>query len=287
MDVKQPSTYEEQLQKLKERGCIIHNENMAIEILHYVNYYRLTAYFLPFKISQDKYAAGTSFEKVYKIYEFDRKMRSILAPIIEELELMLRTQLAYYHAHKYGPLGYLDPKNYNGYHDHDKFMQHIKKDIKNNRNQPAVKHHLKKYNGKFPIWVIIEYSTMGELSYFYDDLLRSDKKALAKSLLQSIDTNVSSWLMCLTYLRNFCAHYSRLYFFDFPAIPATPKNNPYKLWRKLFDYIYVLKLLCLGRFHWNSSFMNNLKVLIDEYQEYIDLRCIGFPENWYDLLLHS
>lgn len=223
MDVKQPSTYAEQLQKLKKRGCIINNDNRAIKVLHHINYYRFTAYFLPFKIGEDEYAAGTSFKKVYEIYEFDRKIRGILAPVIEELELMLRTQLAYYHAHKYGSLGYLDPKNYNGYHKHDVFLKHIEKDIANNRNQPAVQHHIKKYDGKFPVWVIIEYSTMGELSYFYDDLLREDKKALAKSLFQSTDTNVSSWLMCLTYLRNFCAHYSRLYFFDFPAIPVTPK----------------------------------------------------------------
>ena len=32
--------------------------------------------------------------------------------IIEEIELMLRTQLSYYHAHKYGPLGYKNKNNF-------------------------------------------------------------------------------------------------------------------------------------------------------------------------------
>ena len=279
-----PTTYDVQLQKIKSRGCIISDEKQAIKVLHYINYYRLTAYFLPFKQGNDKYKPGTNFDTVCRIYEFDRKMRNILSPVIEEIELMLRAQLSYYHAHKHGALGYMDPKNFNKRHDHQRFLEHIQQDIHNNKNQPPIQHHIKNYDGKFPLWVIIEYSTIGELSYFYSDMLRKDKKMIAADLFKTTDKNVSSWLMCLTYLRNYCAHYSRLYYFLFPSIPATPEGFPYVLWKKLFDYILVLKFLCQNKKQWENSFLINLQSLIDQYQDSINLRHIGFPKNWLELL---
>ena len=41
-------TIEEQIEILKERGCIISDISFARETLSKVNYYRLTAYLLPF-----------------------------------------------------------------------------------------------------------------------------------------------------------------------------------------------------------------------------------------------
>ncbi|WP_416487470.1 hypothetical protein [Brachyspira hyodysenteriae] len=55
MDIKRPYKYEEQLQKLKDRGCIINDDKKCISILESVNYYRFSAYFLPFKQSNDIY----------------------------------------------------------------------------------------------------------------------------------------------------------------------------------------------------------------------------------------
>ena len=49
MDIKRPYRYEKQLQKLKDRGCVIDNDKKCISILESINYYRFSAYFLPFK----------------------------------------------------------------------------------------------------------------------------------------------------------------------------------------------------------------------------------------------
>jgi len=106
MDIKNPTTFEEQIEKLKSRGCIITDEDYTKQILQHVNYYRLTAYFLPFKTNDNRYKNGTSFECVHRIYEFDRKLRNLIFMIVEEIELTLRTQLSYFHSHKYGALGY-------------------------------------------------------------------------------------------------------------------------------------------------------------------------------------
>lgn len=113
MDVKKHLTIDEQIVLIKSRGCVIEDENLARNILLNINYYRLTSYFLPFKENENKYFDGTSFNKVYRNYLFDRKLRNILSFIIEHIEFSIKTRIAYYHSLYYGPLGYLDKNNYN------------------------------------------------------------------------------------------------------------------------------------------------------------------------------
>lgn len=285
MDVKEPKKFEEQLDKLISRGCIVGDENHALRVLKQVNYYRLTAYFLPFRKSDGTFNERATFNNVFRIYEFDRKLRALLFSVVEEIELMLRTQLSYYHSHKYGALGYLDENNFNpSLHNHTRFSEHIQNSIERNKAQTFVKHHLDNYDGKFPLWVIIELFTMGELSLFYSDMSVPDKKIIAKELFNSTHYNVSTWLRCLTDLRNYCAHYSRLYYNLFPAIPPTPKGFSYTLGKRIFDYILVLKFLYPDPIKWNHSFVIGLSNLIEEYSDCIKLEHIGFPDNWETIL---
>ena len=46
MDLKQPLTYDEQLNKLEAHGMVISDKAKAIDILKRVNYYRFTGYAL-------------------------------------------------------------------------------------------------------------------------------------------------------------------------------------------------------------------------------------------------
>ncbi len=282
--IKPATTYDEQIEKIKSRGCIIDNEQWAKEVLQQINYYRLTAYFLPYKGIDENYAQGTNFSNMYRTYEFDRKLRHLLYSSVEEIEIMLRAQLSYFHAHKYGPLGYKNPDNYNKKHNHAVFSKKVAEDLKQNKNKLAVKHHETHYGGEFPIWVIIELFTVSQLSFFYSDLLRADKKQIAKQVFGTTDTNLSSWLRCFTELRNHCAHYSRLYNVDLPSQPATPKNFGYQLKHKVFDYILVLKFLYYDPHKWIHEFVNPLCALLETYNDSIDLKLIGFPENWEEIL---
>lgn len=283
--LKVATTFDEQLDRMESRGCIIADKTWAKEILNQINYYRLTAYFLPYKSVDEKYVDGTTFNNMYRTYEFDRRIRHLLFSTIEEIEIMLRAQLSYFHAHKYGALGYENEDNFNSFHNHDEFISKISAEIMRNENNLFVKHHNEFYGGKFPIWVVIELFTMGQLSFFFSDMPRQDQKEIAKNLYETTDTNVRSWLKCLTELRNDCAHYSRLYNTNFISVPATPKGFGYTLGRKLFDYILVLKFLYFDPIRWNRLFVSELETLINNYVDSIDTNLIGFPENWKEILL--
>lgn len=146
--LKQPATYTQQLEKLREHGCEISDNAFCEEVLARISYYRLTAYFLPFRTAGGKYKSGISFEKVYNLYEFDRKLRRLIFSVIEELEVYLRAQLSYYHAHKYGADGYLNPANFNSRHNHGRFSARINELLKSNSNVAFVNHHITKYSGR-------------------------------------------------------------------------------------------------------------------------------------------
>jgi len=248
-----------------------------------VNYYRLTSYLLPFKSSNDCYIEGTVFENVYKLYEFDKKLRHLISSQIETIEIMFRMRLAYHHSHNYGPLGYLSKNNFMDKMDHEAFLMKIDDYINRQNKNPIVKHHNDKYEGTFPLWVIIEFFDFAELSKFYANMHTKDKKTISREMNISHDL-IGSWLYCLTHLRNCCAHHERLYNNTMISIPKTPKNFEYKLSNKIFDYILILKFLIGFTTEWKNDFIPSLFSLIENYKEYLDTSLIGFDCNWEEII---
>lgn len=202
----------------------------------------------------------------------------------EKIEFYLRTQLAYYSAHTYGSLGYLEADNFSGRHNAQKYQDKIQACISENERTLVVKHHNEQYEGKFPIWVMIEFFSMGMLSYFYNDMKAADQKKLAKEMYGTSQSCLISWLRCLTDLRNRCAHYARLYYWSFPALPKMPKEASITADRKLFTQIFVLKYLFPDREAWNGGVMIEIEALMEEFQKDISLKHIGFPPEWAELL---
>lgn len=281
-DIKAATTYDQQLQILSNRGIVIDDTEKCRGILQNINYYRLTAYCLPFKLSDNQYIPGTSMLRIYRIYEFDRKMRLLLLSPLEEVEVFFRARLSYLHAHKYGPIGYLDAANFRPKHDHAKFIGKFYNEVSSNNSVLFVRHHNTKYNGVFPIWAAMELFTFGMLSFFYADMWASDQKIISSDLHTTPD-NIRSWLICCSTLRNICAHYGRLYYRVFANVPASiPCINGSS--KKLFGAIQALCAIYPDNEKWNHSFLPALDALISEYSDSIELDHIAFPKNWTALL---
>ena len=282
---KPPLKYEEQLEKLKKRGCIINDDKKCISILESVNYYRLSAYFLPFKLDNGNYEEGLSFERVFSIYEFDRKLHGILFNALEETEIFLRSKIAYFHAHKYEALGYMDKANFSVKAElHENFIENFKREIDKNKNILFVKHHIYKYGGEFPIWAASEMFTFGMLSKFFANMTWQDRENLSNDIYKTNPKFVGSWLRCCTDLRNICAHYGRLYFRTFSAAPSGIDNLEEKSKRKLFGAILSLKKLYPFKDKWDNGTLKKLMSLVDEHKSDIDLEHIGFSYNWIEEL---
>lgn len=267
MDVKPFFSYEQQIEELQHKGIILDYID-CLNFLKKVNYYRFSAYLLPYKGK----TLGLEFSRIKKIYEFDSKLRVLVIPIIIEIiEAKFRSRLAYLFSEKYGAEGYLDSDNFSTKHSHEVFLSQIEKCINDNRQSVVIKHHKEKYEGHYPLWVIIEFFTMGMLSYFYSDMKRGDKKHLVKEMgFSRSDQEIESWLRCLTILRNKCAHYSRLYYSVFPSIPMFKEGLDKERERTLYPQLLMLKyllrmmnsgMICLQflSIHWLENIVDSLK----------------------------
>jgi abortive infection bacteriophage resistance protein len=282
--LKNPTTYEEQIAIIRSRGCVVDDEDFCRSILERVNYYRLSAYFLTFRSADGNFQTDTNFKNIYSLYEFDRKMRSLLFTALEEVEVYLKSQIAHYHAHEYGADGYLTTFPFISKHDHVKFLERINELIRSNGNIPFVKHHVQKYAGIFPIWVIMELFTFGMLSYFYADMPAKDQKHISRELYNTLPKNVESWLYCCTILRNICAHYGRLYYRVFTSIPANIPKLDKSSERRLFGAIMALRELYPDKNKWNTEIVTSMAALIEESQNEINFCHIGFLKDWESIL---
>lgn len=73
-----------------------------------------------------------------------------------------------------------------------------------------------------------------------------------------------SWMRCCTDLRNICAHYGRLYFRIFTAMPSGFEISEAAK-RRLWGAILSVKALYPSSEKWNNEFMPRIEALFEEF----------------------
>jgi len=280
--LKEPTSFEEQVEILLKKGLLIPDEDKAIRILKTVNYYRLSAYTLTLK-KDDTFFAGTSIDNIYALYEFDRKLRNLLMGLLESIEIAFRTHVAYFLAHQYGATGYLNPDNFKDKDYHADFIKTFNIEL-SRADELFVRHHHEKYGGQFPIWVAVEVLSFSTLSKLFSNLKNVDKQYISKEYYGAPHFYITSWLRVLTVVRNICAHYGRLYDKKIKVAPRLDTADS-KLGigvDKIFASIFVMKKLYPNKTAWND-FVINLQALIEQYND-VDCKLIGFCDDWETIL---
>ena len=280
-----PMTIEEQVKNLKDIGLIVDDEEHAKQILNDISYFRLIkAYSLNLKPKNGKYNGEITLEQIVELYLFNANLRQLIFPEIEKVEINVRCRIANYFAEKYGVLGYLDSNNFIDMKYHKSFLADIEEEISRNAKAPFVRNFRENYEGgKLPIYALVEVFSFGTLSKFYKNMLNPDKKVVARSFGIGY-TYFESWLESISYIRNICAHYGRLYNAKMSKTPILYKeyaqagigNN------RIFGVLLCLKHLLKEDKHWNQ-FVDTIELLFEKY-EHVDIKTMGFPNNWKELL---
>ena len=280
-----PMTIEEQIANLKNIGLIVEDEEYAKRILNDISYFRLIkAYSLTLKSKNGIYAENVSFEQLVELYRFNANFRQIIFPEIEKVEINVRCRVANYFVEQYGVLGYLEEDNFVNPKYHQSFIDDIEGEIRRNSKAPFVKNFRDNYEGgKLPIYALVEVFSFETLSKFYKNMKNSDKKVVAKSFGVGF-TYLESWLESISYVRNICAHYGRLYNAKLSKTPMLYKeyseigigNN------RIFGVLLCLKQLLKTDSHWNI-FVEKIELLFEKYES-VDVKTMGFSENWKELL---
>lgn len=288
-ELKKHLSLDGQVQLLIDRGLIVNDREYAKGLLSNVNYYRFTGYLFGFRKfgSKDKYVDGITIEKIKKIYDFDRRLTRILLYALEDVEETLKTRLSYAvtEDHPDNPLIYLDESIYRDHDQFEQFSSLFDQAKKHNAGVPFVKHHVNNYGGSMPMWVAVELFTMGNLQKVYANLRGRYQKKIARAYNTGSD-QMKSWLDNLTYTRNHLAHFMRVYDYDFGRTPAKcDRHHVYKeTSNRIFDQIYTMSFMFSDKTEWNNYIVPELSTLLEEYEDVILLKNIGFPENWDDIL---
>lgn len=284
---KEPLTFERQIELLESRGLKVEDKEKAKSYLSNISYYRLSAYMLPLKVAgTDNFKSGVAFEDVLRLYLFDREFRLLVFDVVERLEIAFRTQMSYHHSLVAGPFWYLDR---NHFRDAEFWRRHLESvDVEVERAKEVFKDHFfTKYDEheRMPIWMTSEVLSLGLLSKIYRSLAMSkEKKKIARHFGLVHPSVLESWMQCVTYVRNICAHHSRLWNRVLTLKP-TYLETPSNAWitdRPSNDKSYYLVcclLYMLRSVNPKTRFVEHFKRLLSRYPE-IDLRAMGFPFDW-------
>ncbi len=293
---KLPLTFENQLKTLKDRGLWVSEEHYALEKLSQISYFRLSAYFLPFQKEKDMFDENVDFKQIINLYSFDRELRLLVFDCIERIEVAIRTQFIYQMAIHYNDSHWQDNQSlfitpfYNKVgtkiDPYSDFQAVISRAKTTKRSEVFIKHYTDNYDTPKnpPSWMCFELLTIGELSHLYRGLkANEDKKRIAK-FFDLHPTVFTSWLHALTYVRNICAHHSRLWNKDLAVEPERLKK-PVGAWvgdefnnnKRVFYFLCVLKYLLI-RVNPNNSFTEKLHLLFEKYPN-IPIQYLGIPSD--------
>ncbi|WP_257159486.1 Abi family protein [Corynebacterium cystitidis] len=235
--------------RLRRRSMTVRNVE-AEQWFSNVSYYRLSAYWYPARkiaadgsTRADEFVPDTNFSDVTRLYEADRKLRTLIHDGMERIEIAMRTQITETLCAKQPnePDFYLSSGGFRTRFDHVGWLSTIYGRLNHGKKNEAVKHYAAEYGGRYPLWVLAEVMDFSDMSRLFAELGNNDQRKIAENLDLHINFNtlsnnqrdksskghpLASWLEQLTVVRNICAHHGRLWNKSFaPASAEILKHN--------------------------------------------------------------
>lgn len=284
---KQLISFTEQIALLKQRGMTFTDETKAFHLLRNISYYRLSGYWYPLLADKQLhiFKPGSTFEAAYSMYKFDCEFRQLLIVELEKIEVAVRTQIAYILSSQYHAHWFEDSSLFSNPVRHAKVLAKIDEEYSRS-DEEFIMAFKRKYSDHFPpSWMTMEIASFGTLSILYGNLLPGRAKRAIAAYFGLADTVFASWLHCIVYIRNICAHHSRLWnrFLSIrPLMPRSPRNTfialPASGTQQTY-FILSMIIYLLNKVNPNHSFVSRFRELLRRYPS-IDIRAMGFPTDW-------
>ncbi len=228
------TTFERQIEILKERNLQFVSEDSALATLKYFGYYNIiNGYKDPYiiiKNDKEYFKDGVTFEQVYSLYRLDKDIRNGLLAAMLDIEENLRTAVAHTISEAFSANQklYLKKENYrpgkkkkDGIYQIDEILNKFQK-ISNDDVEP-IKHYREIYHN-IPPWILLKGASFGNLINFVK-LQKGPQKNRIVSLMYGMpiqiveelpeikDLFMDTLFVCLDY-RNRAAHGGRIYNFE-------------------------------------------------------------------------
>ncbi|MFE4470799.1 Abi family protein [Leifsonia sp. NPDC056824] len=224
-------SWDEQVALMVGRGLIIDDDSACARFLAASNYYRFSGYARYFQKAphrgDDDFRPGTTFDEIRAVYDADEELRTALVRPLAQVELMLRSYLARVIADQHGAyVRYLEEDFYTDIAGREPTVTSCLRDIDRSKDR-----HILRYRdggdrtdySRLPVWSAVEAWSFGTLSKAIE---RGGSGSLADVVATSIGVAKAGFayrVKALVYLRNRCAHHSRLW--NHSVIDAGPTPN--------------------------------------------------------------
>lgn len=295
---KKPKSFREQVELLEKRGLKIHNREKAEKVLQNISYNRLSAYWYPpLKEPKDEelFKDGSNFETIFKIYQFDSELRNTMFYAIEQIEIALRTQIIFHLSHKYNSGFWFENQDaFKSFLFYIDLMKKLCVSVKDSNQE-----HIKKYSSRYiqyipPSWKSFETLSFNTLFSIFKNLKDKKEQVFIGKHLGLHHEVLKSWIDTIIYVRNICAHHSRLWNIILTISPTWPKT-PYYEWISSWDNkdqktadkeLKIYSAICITKYFLDRvnpyhKLKDKLTELFDKYNE-IDIAHMGFTHNWKD-----
>ena len=287
MFIKPALPLQDLLAKLQARGLQVPDPVQALHHLRFIGYYRLSAYTLPFQqvnTPGKPFLPGTTFDDVLGLYRFDRELRLLVIDAIERIEVAVRSVLVGEMSVRHGPHWFMESRHFAPKYAYiGQLLAKVERDTRASR-ETFIIHYRTKYTDPClpPAWAMAENLTYGTLSYLFAALHNSERKAIAAPF--GCDEKIlQSWLHSLAYLRNLCAHHSRLWNRAFSIPPIIAKKHAGFLFHAQKDRFYALAVVVFELIQVaapGTGWHDRLKALLAAHSS-VPLSVMAFPANWH------
>lgn len=301
--MKEFKTFNQQLTILRNRGMIVPTDGSPKRFLEQENYYNVINGYKDLFLRKDSqgnaiipetYLLNTHFNELKALFLFDRELRFLFLKYLLIYENSFKTTISYEFSQKYPKANsYLEIVNYR---DDDpkgvlKQISILTKTIHDNVGaKGAIKHYIEEH-GSVPLWVLVNYLTIGNLSYLYSALKDSEKNAIAKyysdkyekqykptSPLRISSEDMESALKIFNLVRNQSAHDERLFNSDYKNIRVANIANYFGITnynnRRIVVAILYFKAVLNKSYY--KKFHSDLNTIFDKYKN--EFRTVGFND---------
>lgn len=298
----------DQLALLKSRGLVVTDDEAAKDQLGRIGYYRLSGCWYPFRQTGwlngkhtvlDEFRGNSRFKDVVDLYVFDKKLRLIALDALERIEVAIRVEIAHTLG-EHDTFAHHNGTNLDGaftrpvtrrQSKHEEWLERYTR-LLDRSKEDFISHYQQRHGLPLPIWVSIEIWDFGTMSIFYSGMKRKDRDAIAQKFGVADGRYMMSWLRSLNYLRNLCAHHSRLWNRNVVEQPKFPKGDAAgelanvsspKLISRPFALFCILQSMMreiCPNSHWHERVKSHLASFPQDHNGKCSLQQMGCPDNW-------
>ncbi|MDR3187788.1 MAG: Abi family protein [Prevotellaceae bacterium] len=280
-------SHPDQIVLLKSRGMKFADESKAMHLLENISYHRMSAYWYPLLADKHNHVfkPDADFETAFSLYKFDSELRKLIISELEKIEVAVRSKIAYILSLEHDAFWMEDSALFTNQQAHQATLNKIQDELNRSDEEFILSFKSKYSNPLPPSFIVLEITSFGALSRLYDMLKPCKSKKEIANMFGLSDKVFASWLHSFVYVRNVCAHHTRIWNRWLRIQPLFPKN-PAGKWllnkntgnNRLY-YTLSMILYLLNIVNPKHTFRQKLEHIFLKYPN-VDRVAMGFPADW-------